>query len=269
MLFCHLIAFCGKHYYVPFTIENECFIICPTLTIRSKGIMRKNEKELIAKAYEFAKQQHQGEKSGHDFEHIKRVFANAKTLLRKEPRADKFIVEMSALLHDIDDRKLNPGGNKAEMFLRELGLDEKAVNTIIETIASIDFATTGSHPRLKTIEMKLLFDSDKLDAIGAIGICRAVLFGSWVQRPLFEADCFPKKDLTAEEYKDLNRKENNSINHFFDKLLKLKNAMQTETGRTEAQKRHKTMVKFLYEFFREQGLREWIAYLTAFEQENQ
>ena len=231
--------------------------------------MRNNEIELIAKAYEFAKQQHQGEKSGHDFEHIKRVFANAKTLLKKEPRADKFIVEMSALLHDIDDRKLNPGGNKAEMFLRELGLDEKAVNTIIETIASIDFATTGSQPRLKTIEMKLLFDSDKLDAIGAIGICRAVLFGSWVQRPLFEADCFPKKDLTAEEYKDLNRKENNSINHFFDKLLKLKNAMQTETGRTEAQKRHKTMVKFLYEFFREQGLREWIDYLTAFEQENQ
>lgn len=253
---------------MPFTIENECFIICPTLTIRSKSIMRKNEKELIVKAYEFAKQQHQGEKSGHDFEHIKRVFANAKTLLKKEPRANDFIVEMCALLHDVDDRKLNPGGNKAEMFLRELGLDEKIVNTIIETIASIDFATTGSHPRLKTTEMKLLFDSDKLDAIGAIGICRAILFGSWAQRPLFDENCFPKKNLTSEEYKDLTRKENNTINHFFDKLLKLKNAMQTEAGRAEAEKRHKTMVIFLKEFFSEQNLPQWTAYLTAFEQEN-
>ncbi len=230
--------------------------------------MKKIEKSLIEKAYEFAKKHHDGEKSGHDFEHIKRVFANAKALLKKAPEADKFIVEMSALLHDIDDRKLNPDGKKARTFLQSLGLSRDMVDTITNTIASIDFATTGSKPKLETLEMQLLFDADKLDAIGSIGICRAILFGSWVQRPLFDADCFPKKNLTSAEYKDLSRKENNSINHFFDKLLKLKNAMQTEVGKKEAQRRHKTMVKFLYEFFREQNLKEWIEFLKNFEKEN-
>ncbi len=229
--------------------------------------MKKAEKDLITKTYQFAKQYHQGERSGHDFEHIKRVFANAQALLRKERCANEFIVQMSVLLHDIDDHKLNPNGNKAKEFLKSLDISKEQTNTILETIAATGFATTGSHPHLKTIEMKLLFDADKLDAMGSIGICRAILFGSWAQRPLFDANCFPQKNLSAVAYKDLSRKENNSINHFFDKLLKLKNAMQTETGKTEAQKRHKIMIQFLYEFFREQGLQDWIAFLKEFEKD--
>lgn len=230
--------------------------------------MTQFEKQMVQKTYEFAKNYHQGESSGHDFEHIKRVYANAKMLLEQEPIANGFIVEMSALLHDVDDRKLNTDGTNTRRFLDGLGLEAEVIETILITIDSIDFATTGSNPQLKSVEMQLLFDADKLDAIGAIGICRAILFGSWSKRPLFDETRFPKKDLTSEEYKDLTRKENNTINHFFDKLLKLKNAMQTNVGKLEAQKRHKAMLSFLYEFFREQGLQEWISFLDNFEKEH-
>lgn len=226
--------------------------------------MKINERQIVAKAYAFAQEYHTGEASGHDFEHIKRVYANVKALLKQAVNTDSFIVEMSALLHDVDDRKLNTDGNNTRRFLESIHLDDEQINTIINTIEAIGYSKTGDKPQLETIEMRLLFDADKLDAMGAIGICRVLAFSSKIQRPLFDEAFFPKQEMTSAEYMDMKRKDT-TVNHFFDKLLKLKKAMQTEEGKAEAEKRHRFMVDFLKEFFREQNQAEWIKFLEDFE----
>ncbi len=100
--------------------------------------------------------------------------------------------------------------------------------------------------------------------MGAIGICRTIMYNTHTKRPLFRADKFPQKNLTPAEYKNQNRDTNTAINHFFDKLLKLKNAMQTKAGKREAEKRHRFMVLFLTEFFEEQNNNEWLNYLDTY-----
>jgi uncharacterized protein len=220
--------------------------------------------EFIRKTYLFVKQHHSADCSGHDAAHITRVYENAILLLSKYPKADAFVVKMSALLHDVDDRKLGGNGHQTKDFLQTLPLSDNAIQTILDTIEAISFAKTGTKPELDTLEQKILFDADKLDALGAIGICRAILFGAYAQRPLFQEDVFPKAELSKQEYQDLSRKENTTINHFFDKLLKLHAIMQTEAGKIEAEKRHKFMVTFLTEFFTEQNLPEWLAYMKNF-----
>lgn len=221
--------------------------------------------KMIEIIYNFACDFHKSDNSGHDSEHIKRVYENACLLLKFHNHANEFVVKASALLHDVDDRKLGGDGHQVEKFLKTLNISEVLMQQILETIASISFSTTGCCPNFDTIEKAILFDADKLDAIGAIGICRAVLFGGKSQRPLFDADVFPLENLSKEEYKKINRKENTTINHFFDKLLKLKRIMQTEAGKTEAERRHAFMIKFLKEFFREQKEDRWLEYLDNFE----
>ena len=142
--------------------------------------------------------------------------------------------------------------------------EDKTIDKILNTISAISFSKSGAKPDFETIEMKILSDADKLDAIGAIGICRTIMFGVQNHRPLFDENIFPQADLSKEQYKDLSRKNNNSINHFFDKLLKLKEAMQTEIGKKEAQKRHDFMIKFLKQFFEEQNLPQWQSYLDDY-----
>lgn len=222
------------------------------------------KEEILKKSYKFAQNYHLKDTSGHDFEHIKRVYANACSLLEKTPHANAFVVKMSALLHDIDDHKFKTEGKNASKFLQSIKLNQQLIDEILSTIDAIGFAKSGPNPKFDTIEMKLLYDADKLDAIGAIGICRAIMFGTWSERPLFDADIFPTENLSKEEYKNLTRKGNNSINHFFDKLLKLKDAMQTETGKQEALKRHDFMLAFLRQFFEEQNLIEWQKYLDNY-----
>lgn len=221
-------------------------------------------KDIIKKTYEFAKNYHSNDSSGHDFEHIERVYKNACLLLKEAPQADSFIVKMSALLHDVDDHKLNTDGQNTLRFLQSLDLEPKLIDNILKTIETISFSTSGSNPEFETIEMELLSDADKLDAIGAIGTCRAIIFGASKGRPLFDEAIFPKENLSKQEYKDLTRKENHTINHFFDKLLKLKKAMQTDMGKKEAQKRHAFMVTFLNQFFEEQNVTEWQNHLSNY-----
>ncbi len=219
---------------------------------------------LLKKTYDFVKQHHAADNSGHDFFHIKRVYENACLLAENAPFVDDFIVKMSALLHDVDDYKLKTDGKSTFNFLQSLKLEDKIIDKILTTINAISFSKSGAKPDFETIEMKILSDADKLDAIGAIGICRTIMFGAQNHRPLFDENIFPQNNLSKEQYKDLNREENNSINHFFDKLLKLKEAMQTEVGKKEAQKRHNFMVKFLKQFFEEQNLPRWQSYLEDY-----
>ncbi len=132
---------------------------------------------------------------------------------------------------------------------------------VLDVIGAISFSKSGSAPRFDTLEQKIVSDADKLDAMGAIGVCRTVMYSAATGRTLFNAAEFPDENLTPEEYKNKNRRGNHSINHFFDKLLKLKGAMQTETGRREAERRHRFMVAFLEEFFEEVNAPQWAEYL--------
>ena len=205
------------------------------------------QENILNQTYQFAQKHHLGDNSGHDFEHIKRVYVNIDKLLNEEKGANKFICRMSALLHDVDDHKMNTDGKVAERFLQSLNLDNSTIQTILETIDAISFSKSGANPDFKTLEIKLLSDADKLDAMGAIGICRALSFSASRNQPLFNENEQPSPE---------NNKKH-MINHFFEKLLLLKGAMQTEVGKKEAEKRHQFMVEFLQQFFAEQNLNGW------------
>ncbi len=221
--------------------------------------------DVVKDTIDFVASVHMNDNSGHDFDHVMRVYGNACELLKNCKDADNFVVEMSALLHDVDDRKINPQGGMVEKYIERANLSEKDSINIMNVINSISFSKSGSKPEFDTIEQKIVSDADKLDAIGAIGAIRTIAYGLASGRELFNKEIFPDENLTKEEYKNPNRKTNNTINHFFDKLLKLKGAMQTEAGRQEAQKRHDFMVCFLRQFFAEQQLSDWLEYLDKYE----
>lgn len=217
--------------------------------------------DIVSKALKFALECHGGDCSGHDFEHIVRVLRNAERILQSESEADELVVRLAAILHDVDDYKLGSDGHRAERFLRENNVEERVREQVLEVVGAISFSKSGSTPQFNMIEQKIVSDADKLDAMGAIGVCRTVMYSAAMGRALFNEKEFPNENLTPEEYKNKNRKGNHSINHFFEKLLKLKNAMQTEEGRQEAFRRHKFMILFLEEFFAETGAMLWLEYL--------
>lgn len=214
---------------------------------------------MLNKTFLFAKDFHEKDHSGHGFDHIQRVYQNAQEILKHE-QADHFIVLMAALLHDIDDYKINPNGHQAKDFLESLNLENAIIQKILSTIDAIGFSKSGENPCFETIEEKILSDADKLDGIGALGICRTISYATNKKRPIFDPEHFPDENQTLEQYKAAT---DPAINHFFDKLLKLKNAMQTETAQKMAQKRHEFMIAFLKEFFAENNAPEWSAYLDG------
>lgn len=214
---------------------------------------------MLQKTYKFAKEFHEKDTSGHGFDHIERVYNNAREILKNES-ADEFIVLMAALLHDVDDYKLNPNGHQAKDFLISAGLEEQKITQILETIDAISFSKSGANPHFDTVEKKILSDADKLDAIGAIGLCRTIAYNTTHHRKLFNPAQFPDENQTLEQYKAA---QDPAINHFFDKILKLKNAMQTETGKKLAQSRHDFLVVFLRQFFQENNAPQWSEYLDG------
>lgn len=224
--------------------------------------------EIVEQALLFAKKCHDGDNSGHDFAHILRVMANAEKILAEEPLADAEAVRVAVALHDVDDYKLGSEGARAKSFLSEIGAREDFAQKVLDIIASIGFSKSGSRPHFQMIEQAIVSDADKLDAIGAIGVCRAVMYSAVTKRSLFDKQIFPDENLTSEQYQNKNRATNHTINHFFDKLLKLKGAMQTKVGKREAEKRHLFMIAFLREFFDEMCADEWQEYLNKFLKHN-
>ena len=219
---------------------------------------------IVEQALLFAKKCHAGDNSGHDFEHILRVMANAEKILAEEPLADAEAVRVAVALHDVDDYKLGSDGAQAKSFLSEIGAQEDFARKVLDIVSSIGFSKSGSHPNFQMIEQAIVSDADKLDAVGAIGVCRTVMYSAATKHPLFNEQIFPDENLTPEQYQNKNRATNHAINHFFDKLLKLKGAMQTKVGKMEAEKRHLFMIAFLREFFDEVRADEWQKYLDKF-----
>lgn len=188
--------------------------------------------------------------SGHDWWHILRVKTLALKIAEKEG-GDKFIIGLAALLHDVDDWKLEKGGAKtglAKGWLQTLPLQNSQVEKILKVIDEVSFKGNFVADRATSVEAKIVQDADRLDAIGAIGIARAFAYGGSKARQIYDPFQKPGEFHTFEEYKS-NR--GTTVNHFYEKLLLLKDRMNTPTAKTMAEGRHLFMEKFLQYFFKE------------------
>lgn len=196
----------------------------------------------------FVKQFHSNDTSGHDWWHVARVTQLALRIASKE-NANAYLVEMAALLHDIDDWKLgNQGPNKTKQFLASTGIPQKEVDSILTIIEEVSFKGANVETPTSSVESRCVQDADRLDAIGAIGIARAFTYGGSKNRSLYEPTINPVMHGSFHEYQV---NQSHTINHFYEKLLLLKDRMTTTTGRELAEERHRFMEQYLDQFFRE------------------
>lgn len=190
------------------------------------------------------------EGSGHDYYHMIRV-ANTASMLAREEKADEFIVELAALLHDVDDVKIFPetaeGKLHARSFMAKWEMDDATIERIIHIIDQVSFKGTESEVP-DSIEGMCVQDADRLDAIGAIGIARAFAYGGNHNRPLYDPEVPPMLDMDEKTYRG---RKSHTLNHFYEKLFLLKDMMNTESGRKLAEKRHGFMESFVSEFLEE------------------
>lgn len=214
--------------------------------------MNKQQKEVIYKTVKYMKELLSGEGTGHDWLHIERVWANARRINKAE-KADAFVVELAALLHDISDWKFNggdetAGAKKAAAWLNKLGVESEVVRQVAEIIENSSFKGAKVKNKIRTIEGKILQDADRLDAMGAIGVARAFAYGGSKGHEIYNPEIKPKLHSSAKEYKT---NKSTTINHFHEKLLLLHDLMHTKTGRKLAERRHKFMQSYLKEFMGE------------------
>ncbi|MEN8076362.1 HD domain-containing protein [Clostridioides difficile] len=210
-----------------------------------------DKKLIVEKTKEFVKKKLYGEGSGHDWFHIERVYNLSKYLAEKE-RADSFIVEMTALLHDIDDWKFSTTNTtnttNIENFLKSLELTNEDIEKIVNIIKTMSFKGGVVDSTQHTIEGKVVQDADRLDAIGAVGIARTFAYGGNKNRVIYDPNIPP---INFETLDEVRTKNNHTINHFYEKLLKLKDLMNTPSAKKIAERRHKYMEDFLEEFYYE------------------
>lgn len=192
-----------------------------------------------------------GEGSGHDWWHINRVTNTALTIAKKE-NADLFLVELAAILHDLGDHKLYKEPTAQEVLISKLlksyNCSEELIQEVITIVKSVSYKGAEVDTTPLTLEGKIVQDADRLDAIGAIGIARAFSFGGHHNRLMYHPDHKPEFHQDFESYKN---SKGHTINHFYEKLLLLKDRMQTKTGQELAKKRHQYMESFLEQFYKE------------------
>jgi uncharacterized protein len=212
------------------------------------------EKQIIERTVIYVKQELAGAESGHDWWHIYRVWKLAERIA-KEEKADVFVVILGALLHDIADAKFHDGDETvgpriAEKFLRSQNLPEEIIGKILNIIRFVSFKNSDETPADNSLELQIIQDADRLDALGAIGIARAFSYGGFKNREMYNPDIPPNLKMSKAEYK---KSESTTINHFYEKLLLLKEMMHTKAGKRLATKRHQFMEQFLEEFYAEWG----------------
>ncbi|HLD02660.1 MAG TPA: HD domain-containing protein [Candidatus Nanoarchaeia archaeon] len=209
------------------------------------------QKEIIEKAADFVKSKLENQGAGHDWWHVHQVWKLALKIAKKE-KADKFIVQLGALFHDIADWKFNDdadlGPKIAREFLSGMDVDENSIGEVCDIIKDISFKGAGVSTPMKTLEGKIVQDADRLEALGAMGIARTFAYGGHKNFSIYEPDIKPVMHGSFEEYKS---SKSSTINHFYEKLLLLKDRINTETGKKLAEKRHKFMERFLEQFFAE------------------
>lgn len=210
-----------------------------------------DKKTIIRKTEEFVKKNMKGD-PGHDWSHIDRVRKNALFIANKE-NADLFIVELGALLHDIGDYKFHGGDEHAgskitRKLLNSLKVDQKHIDDLCEIIDEVSFKGAKVKSKMKTLEGKIVQDADKLDALGAIGIARNFSYAGHFGISIYDPNHKPVLHDSFAQYK---KSQVSGINHFYEKLLLLKDRMHTKTAKKIAQRRHKYMQNYLKEFYRE------------------
>jgi uncharacterized protein len=208
--------------------------------------------QLINNTILFVKQQLENAEGGHDWFHIERVYKNA-LLIAREEECDILIVKLGALLHDIADSKFHNGDESigpkiAREFLESQGLKEESIQHIIAVIENISFKGGNFEKKFNSKELEIVQDADRLDALGAIGIARTFNYGGFKNRALYNPTIQPNLNMNKEEYKNC---ESPTLNHFYEKLLLLKDKMNTPTGKKLAEGRHKYMELFLSQFYAE------------------
>lgn len=202
--------------------------------------------EKIEKTIDFVKEYFKDDASGHDWWHTYRVWITAKEICLKE-KGDLFIVEMAALLHDVDDFKFSDGKTlKAPQWLKHIKVDGEISQKILDAINSVSFKGLGVDTRPNSLEGKIVQDADRLDSLGAIAIARTFAYGGFKNRQIFDPNDKPKFHHDFESYKS---NKGSSINHFYEKLLHLKDLINTQTARKIANQRHQFLEKFLEEFY--------------------
>ncbi|WP_435624193.1 HD domain-containing protein [Flagellimonas sp.] len=213
-----------------------------------------NDGELISRTISFVKDTLQGAEGGHDWFHIERVFKTAKKIAHEEA-VDSLIVQLAALLHDIADPKFHNGDEEigpktARAFLQSEKVDEKIILHVVNIIRHMSFKNSldSKSNSFTSKELHVVQDADRLDAIGAIGIARTFNYGGFKNRELYNPEIPPNLNMSKQEYKKSNAP---TINHFYEKLLLLKDRMNTKTGKKMAEERHQFMLIFLDRFYKE------------------
>ncbi|WP_394747806.1 HD domain-containing protein [Spongiimicrobium salis] len=216
-----------------------------------------NQDPIISKTIAFVKKTLEGAEGGHDWFHIQRVYNNSLHIAQYE-KVDTLTVQLAALLHDIADAKFHDGDEtvgpkKAKDFLNTMALGQVCIDHVVQIIENISFKSSLASPqdtrsKFSSLELKVVQDADRLDAIGAIGIARAFNYGGFKNRALYDPEIAPDLHMTKEAYK---KSTAPTINHFYEKLLLLKDKMNTETGKQLAAERHRFMEAYLDQFYRE------------------
>ncbi|MBI5193401.1 MAG: HD domain-containing protein [Nitrospirae bacterium] len=211
-----------------------------------------NKETILKKTEDYVKKQMESESSGHDWWHIYRVWKTA-IHIGKEEKADIFTIQLAALLHDIADHKfhggdLTVGPRVAGEWLEGLNVDKEVIANVCEIIKDISFKGAGVETPMRTQEGMVVQDADRLDAIGAIGIARAFAYGGYKGLEIYNPDIKPAEHETFEQYKN---NKGPSINHFYEKLLLLKDMMNTKTAKKMAEERHHYMEGYLDRFYKE------------------
>lgn len=209
-----------------------------------------DNKQVIDATIGFVRQTLAGAEAGHDWWHINRVWNNAK-LIASHEQADLFVVELAALLHDIADPKFHGGDEEvgprtAGDFLTQIGVDDGIIEHVQNIIRYLSFKASLGEVAFHSNELAIVQDADRLDAIGAIGIARAFTYGGYKNREMYNPGIAPNLNMSKEEYKNSSAP---TINHFYEKLLLLKDKMNTQTGKAIAQQRHQFMEQYLEQFY--------------------
>ena len=209
--------------------------------------------QLIEVTKSFVRETLKNAEGGHDWFHTERVYNNA-LLISKTEKVDDFVVKLGSLLHDIADSKFHDGDetvgpNLAREFLFKQNVDSLVIEHVVNIIKHISFKNSMENDeKFSSKELEVIQDADRLDAIGAIGIARCFNYGGFKNRPLFDPAVKPNLKMTKEDYKT---SVSPTINHFYEKLMLLKDKMNTKSGKQIAEKRHKFMTLYLEQFYAE------------------
>ncbi len=209
-----------------------------------------NQKEIIHQTEQFVQLTLAKAEGGHDWFHIQRVWRSSKFISQQEG-GNLFIIELGALLHDIADSKFHDGNEEigpqmCKSFLLEMGVETAIIEHVANIISSISFKAGKNESKFKSKELDIVQDADRLDALGAIGIARAFNYGGFKGRSLYDPSIPPNLHMSKEAYKNTNAP---TINHFYEKLLLLKDLMNTKTGIDLAEERHEFMLNYLEQFY--------------------